>query len=289
MPRPLKRHNHSTFTDFQNYYAIYNNNIVVGHKNLKALRQQISVCSLRRTKEEELQELPEKVIIPEYVEMSSTQATFYEHVKKGVAEEVDKVTLKKTSLLSLITRLRQATELPSILTTENIGSSKIDRACDLADQIVSQGEKVVIYASFKDAIKELTQRLAQYEPLVCTGDEDDNEVSSAVDKFQTDPKRKVFLATWQKMGVGWTLTAASHAIFVSTPWTNGDFSQACDRLHRIGAKGTVFIHNLINADTIDERVWSLINEKKALSDYVVDSIEDDNVMQQLWQYLIDLK
>lgn len=289
VPLQWTGHNHSTFTDFQNYYAIYNNRILVGHKNLKVLRHQIEVCSLRRTKDEVLSELPDKVVIPEYVEMPSTQETFYEHVKQGVAEEVDKVKLKKTSLLSLITRLRQATELPSILTTESIGSSKIDRACDLAEQIVSQGEKVVIYASFKDAIKELTQRLTQYDPLVCTGDEDDNTVSSAVDKFQTDPKRKVFLATWQKMGVGWTLTAASHAIFVSTPWTNGDFSQACDRLHRIGAKGTVFIHNLINAGTIDERVWSLINEKKALSDYVIDSIEDDNIMQQLYQYLVELK
>lgn len=289
VPLQWTDNNHSTFTNFQNYYAVYNNKVLVGHKNLKALRYQLACCSLRRTKEDELPDLPEKVLIPEYVEMSPAQESFYENIKHGVVDEVDKVTINKISLLSLITRLRQATELPSILTTENITSSKIDRACDLTEQILNSDEKVVIFASFKDTIKELQSKLSKYNPVVCTGDQSDSEISKTIDRFQNDPECKVMLATWQKMGVGITLTAASHAIFISTPWTDGEFSQACDRLHRIGAKGTVFIHDLIIANTIDERVWELINEKKALSDYVVDNVEDDRVMQALWQYLIDLK
>lgn len=288
VPLQWTGHNHSTFTDFQKYYAIYQNKVLVGHKNLKVLRYQIAACSLRRTKDDVL-DLPEKVIIPELVEMTPSQHSFYEHIKQGVADEVDKVKLKKTSLLSLITRLRQATELPSILTTENIGSSKIDRACDIAEELVDNDEKVIIFCSFKDATQELANRLSRYKPVVCTGDEKDEKVSEYIDRFQTDDSCKVLIATWQKIGVGLTLTVASHVIFISTPWTNADFSQACDRVHRIGAKNTVFIHNLINVDTIDERVWSLINEKKALSDYVVDSVEDDSVMSILWQYLIDLK
>lgn len=288
VPLQWTGHNHSTFTDFQKYYAIYQNKVLVGHKNLKVLRHQIASCSLRRTKDDVL-DLPEKVIIPELVEMTPSQHSFYEHIKQGVADEVDKVKLKKTSLLSLITRLRQATELPSILTTENIGSSKVDRACDIAEELADNDEKVIIFCSFKDATQELANRLSRYKPVVCTGDEKDEKVSEYIDRFQTDNSCKVLIATWQKIGVGLTLTVASHVIFISTPWTNADFSQACDRVHRIGAKNTVFIHNLINVDTIDERVWSLINEKKALSDYVVDSVEDDSVMSVLWQYLVDLK
>ena len=106
------------------------------------LKDQLEDVSLRRTKD--LLNLPEKTIITEYVDMNDKQHSFYDNIKEGIIQQVDKVKMSTASLLAMVTRLRQATACPSILTTENIPSSKIERASDLAKQIIENGDKVVI-------------------------------------------------------------------------------------------------------------------------------------------------
>ena len=140
----------STQSNFEYYYTNYGGafgNTFLGYKNIDFLKDTLSKCSLRRTKD--LLNLPPKTVITEYVEMEDTQRTFYNNIKKGVKDQVDKVKLTTANLLAIVTRLRQATACPSILTTEKIASAKQDRCCDLVEQIVSSGEKVVIYSTFK--------------------------------------------------------------------------------------------------------------------------------------------
>lgn len=72
------------------------------------------------------------------------------------------------------------------------------------------------------------------------------------------------------MGTGFTLTEASYMIFLDLPWTEALYEQACDRIHRIGSKSSVFIYNLIGKGTIDAMMLQLIKQKKAMSDYIVD-------------------
>ena len=101
---------------------------------MSILKNELDSCSLRRTKD--LLDLPEKNIIEEYVDMKDDQLLFYRNIVDGIRDQVDKVNLNTTNLLSLVIRLRQATACPSILTSENISSAKIDRAIDLVDEII---------------------------------------------------------------------------------------------------------------------------------------------------------
>lgn len=276
----------STYSTFRYYYCSYGgpfNNILVGFKNLSVLQDQISQHSLRRTKD--LLDLPPKTIIPEYLDMSDEQHKFYDDVKAGVAKEVNKVRLNAANVLAMVGRLRQATACPSILTTANIPSVKLDRAQDIAEQLAAANEKVVIFSSFKETVKVLAERLQHLGVVVGTGDQDDTEVDVAKQKFMTDPNTKVFIGTWQRMGTGQTLTAASYMVFIDTPWTEGDFTQACDRIHRIGAKNPVFIYNLITRGTIDERVQELITDKGAIADYIVDQKITPQGVDSLRKYI----
>lgn len=284
-------------TGFKKSYCVYEfagaaPGKLLGYKNMDILKDMINSCSIRRVKEDVLKELPPKTIIPEYVDMSDSHRKFYDGIVKGVKEEIDKVdlvTLKRKNLLALVTRLRQATACPSILSSDSsIESSKLDRCVDLAEQIISNGEKVVIMSTFKESVNKLSKLLEQYDPLICTGDEDEITISKNIDTFQTDPSRKILLATWQKMGTGFTLNAASYMINIDTAWTWGLFEQTCDRIYRIGTKKPVFIYNLICKDTIDERVWYLLNLKKSVSDYVVDDMSDDQALELLGKYILDL-
>ncbi len=161
--------------------------------------------------------MPKKNIIIEYVEMDNKQFNFYNNIKQGIIDEVDKVHMSTASLLSMIARLRQATALPSILTSELIDSAKIVRAVDLAKEVLSRKEKIVIFSTFKDTVYELEKLLKNENPLIATGDSKDSEISDYIDKFQKDPNYNLFIGTWQKCGTGITLNSASYMIFIDTP------------------------------------------------------------------------
>lgn len=261
---------------------------IIGYKNLDILKEEIELNSLRRTKEEVLKDLPEKTIIREIITLSDEHRKFYQDVKHGVKEECNKINLNTSNLLSLVTRLRQATACPQILTTNTIKSSKLERCIELTNDLISRGEKVVIFSTFKESVKYLAELLKDYKPLICTGDSKQQEIDEAVDIFQKDPAKKLIIATHQKMGTGVTLNSASYMIFIDTPFTAAQFAQACDRIYRIGTKRPVFIYNLICEDTIDERVAQIVDKKQAISDYIIDDKLDNQTLNILKEYILDL-
>ena len=278
----------SSYTNFKYYYCNFGGpfgNIPMGYKHLDILKDQIEKYSLRRTKD--LLDLPEKTIINELIDMGESQKQFYQDIVNGIISEVDKVNLSTTNLLSMVCRLRQATVYPQILTSnQSIESSKLNRCQELIDQIIGNGDKVVVFSTFKDSAKYIHQCIPN--SLLCTGDNKDFEIKENINKFQNDDNYKVLIATWQKMGTGITLTAANYAIFLDTPWTEGVYSQAQDRIHRIGSKKPVFIYNLVCKDTIDERVLKIVTTKGALSNYVVDNDTSDEVINSLREYIEEL-
>ena len=279
----------ASYTNFRYQYCAYGgafNNELIGYKNMDVLKDILAKHSLRRTKD--LLDLPEKTIIDEFLDMSDKQSKFYDDLRNGIIEEIDKVHVSTANLLAMIARLRQATACPSILTTSLIPSVKIDRCCELIEEITKNGDKVVVFSTFKETLNQLQGRLQEYNPLLCHGDVPDQTVSENIDIFQEDPDSKVMLCTHAKMGVGITLTAANYAIFIDQPWTDGAYEQCCDRIHRIGSKKPVFIYNLICNNTFDMRVHQIVKHKEAIGNYIVDNVIDSNSMEILKKYIKDL-
>lgn len=279
----------STATNFKYYYCVFGGpfgNEIVGYQNTDVLKDQLSYCSLRRTKD--LLDLPPKTVIQEYVDMEDKQQDFYWDITEGLAEQADKVNLNPANILSMVTRLRQATACPWLLTSESVPSAKVDRAADLAEEIIESGEKVIIFSVFKEPANMLFVKLRNYNPVLVTGDIKDEDVEKNKEKFQTDPNCKVMLATTQKAGTGLTLTAASYAIFIDTPWTAAEFEQAQDRIHRIGATKNVTIYELITKDTIDERVHEIVKDKEAISDFIIDDKITKSSIESLKKFILDL-
>ena len=278
-----------TLTNLKGFYVIFGgpfNNIPTGFKNLDVLKEQIESCSLRRTKD--LLNLPEKTVINRYIELDPSHRKFYDEIVRGVVGDVDKVQISTANILAMVSRLRQATALPSILSTANITPTKVNYAVNLTDEIIENGEKIVIFSTFKDTCYTLADKLAKYNPVVCTGNENDNTINENIEKFQTDDNCKVFIGTWQKCGTGITLTSATSMIFIDTPFTSADFVQAQDRIYRIGTTKPVTIYNLICENTIDERVNEIVEDKAAISDFIVDNHISKNGMESLKKYVMDL-
>ena len=249
---------------------------VIGFKNLEVLREEIESCSLRRALDQVRTDMPPKTVNLEVLELDDTQRKFYDAIKEGVKEEADKIELKSANLLALTTRLRQATACPGLLTTQKVESVKVNRCLEYIEELVSQGEKVVVLSVFKETLNDLAAKLGQFRFSLNTGDVPDAIVAANVDRFQEDPKEQVFIGTWGKVGTGWTLNAASYMICLDTPFTAAMFDQGTDRIWRVNNERPAFITVLICNETIDERVQQIIETKKELGEYLVDGIESDN-------------
>ena len=66
--------------------------------------------------------------------MGTKQQELYDQVKKGIAEELDKLENKNLTILQEMTinlRLRQVTASPNILNSDNIPSAKLQQSCGL--------------------------------------------------------------------------------------------------------------------------------------------------------------
>jgi SNF2 family DNA or RNA helicase len=161
--------------------------------------------------------MPEKIIEVEYVEMDDKHHKFYEEVKNGVKDDIDKVNLNSSNLLALTTRLRQASSAPGVLSSNSPDSSKILRCVDLVKELIEQNEKVVILANFKESVYDLARKLENYSPLISTGDQTEDQISKNIDKFQNDSKYKIFIGTHSRIGTGVTLNSAKHLICIDTP------------------------------------------------------------------------
>ena len=267
----------STLTTYKSNYCEFGGfggKQVIGYKNLDVLKEEMDSCSIRRTLDQVRDDMPLKTVHYEVIEMSDAHRKFYEAIKEGVKEEADRVELKSGNLLALTTRLRQATACPAILTTQDILSSKLERCVEIVEDLVSQGEKVVILSTFKEPVYQLAKLLEKYKPLVATGDVDDQIAFSRMDQFQNDPISKVFIGTHGKCGTGFTLNAASYMICIDTPYTYSSFSQSTDRIWRVTNTRPAFITVLTCKDSVDERVAAIVENKKELADFLVDGKEN---------------
>lgn len=263
----------ATLTNFKSQYCNFggfSGYEIVGYQNLDLLKEELENCSLRRSKEK-LVDLPPKTVTVELLDMEPAHQKFYDAVKEGVKDEAMKVELHAGNLLALTTRLRQASVDPGILTTENVVSTKIERCVELAEEIVSSGNKVVIMSTFKPPVYKLYDRLAEFKPLLCTGDQSDDEVSENIDKFQADDEHMILICTLAKGSTGLTMNRASYMIMLDEHWTSAMNNQCQDRIYRLNNTTPAFITVLACKDTIDERVHDVAQYKQELSDFVVDN------------------
>lgn len=257
---------------------------ILGYKNLDELEERLDDIMLRRRKDDVL-DLPEKTYIDEYVEMSVKQKQIYDEVTADIKTNIDQIKVAPNPLAALI-RMRQATGYTGILSSKVQESAKLDRMEELVEEAVDNGKKVVIFSNWTQMTTPIYNRLRnKYKGLIITGETKDDVRQQYVDDFQTDDNVKFIVGTSGAMGTGLTLTAGTVVIFLDHPWNRALYDQCVDRTHRVGQKNNVTIYNIMAKDTIDERIWELVNKKGAMADMLVDG-QSAKVSPEVLEYLI---
>jgi len=118
------------------------------------------------------------------------------------------------------------------------------------------------------------QTLFGVETLFLYGGTPSQQRDRMVARFQEPDGPPLFVLSLKAGGVGLNLTAANHVFHFDRWWNPAVEDQATDRAFRIGQTRDVQVHKLICAGTLEERIDTLIESKKALAQSVIGAGED---------------
>ena len=172
------------------------------------------------------------------------------------------------------------------------GMAKVPGIIEHVSDLLQSPGGVFIVAEHTDVIQALMDGLIKHGCALIRGGMTDSQKEKAVDAFNSGTAR-VMIGQIQAAGVGLTLhgNGINHRVVIAQlPWTPADLRQAEDRLHRIGQTHDVEIEiTLCNIDgrwTIDERLWSVLEQKAFATGEVIDG-EGEYLLEGIQEDVLD--
>ncbi len=250
---------------------------------LQRLRGRLSVITLRRLKEQVLEELPDKLEDVRFCRLTTTQEELYRRIHQEgtalLAEQLGdpSVTLPYVHIFALLTRLKQVCDHPSLVpdgAPPAAASGKLVVLDELLEEALGTEQQVVVFSQYVEMIRLLERHLKRsgIEHLTLIGSTRDR--GRVVRRFNGGQHERVLLASLLAGGVGIDLTGASVVIHYDRWWNPAKENQATDRVHRIGQRRFVQVFKLVTRETIEERIAAIIEHKMQLMDEVVAPTED---------------
>jgi SNF2 family DNA or RNA helicase len=226
-------------------------------------------------KEQVARELPPKTEIVRPIELEGDQRDLYECIRLAVHARVRQTILAKgiaqssVTVLDALLKLRQVCCDPSLVSmpiARDVKSSgKLEAFRSLVKLQLEQGRRVLVFSQFTRMLAKLSETLLAegIAHTMLTGNTVDRQ--ARVDAFQNGDF-DVFLVSLKAGGTGLNLTRADTVIHYDPWWNGAAQAQATDRAHRIGQTRPVFVHNLIAAGSVEEKMLALQQRKRHLAE-----------------------
>jgi SNF2 family DNA or RNA helicase len=184
-----------------------------------------------------LTELPERVEIEEWVDLSESDLQAY--------------LLAKSDMMSR----RLAINIGDGTRT----SAKYERLREILEEHADAGRKVVVFSYFRQTIEDVCA-ITGGAPRI-TGDTSGVQRQQIIDQFSSDPSARVLVSQIEAGGLGINLQTAQVVVLMEAQFKPSIEWQAIARVHRMGQSRSVMVHRLLARDTIEERLVQLIAEK----------------------------
>lgn len=237
---------------------------VTGASNLEELRERTSRQILRRLKTEVL-DLPEKIITPVYLRLKSR---LYEGL---MGEYYDWYNNRQDESRSLSVQFSKLMKVRQVIAEE-----KISITIELAENIIEQGKKVIIFSNFTEPLKKIHEHFGK-KSVYLDGSTSKPARQDAVDKFQESDKIQVFCGNMKAAGVGLTLTAGEAVIMNDLSFVPAEHAQAEDRAYRYGQKNSVSIYYPLFDNSIEGVIYDILTRKKQIIGTVMGDIDESSV------------
>lgn len=259
-----------------------------GATNTEELHARIKRHFIRRQKKDVLTQLPPKVRVDVPVELEPSIRKQYDTAEDDLVTYLFKYKGKQPAEVAKVVAAEQLAKLNILRQLTALG--KIPTAIDLIESTLEAGEKILVFSSFMEPLRQLQEKYADQSVMI-TGETPVQERGAIVTKFQEDPNTKIFFGGIKSAGVGITLTAASNVLFLDYAWNPADMQQAEDRIHRPGQEAaSVNIYQLHAEDTIDEKLLKLLKHKQVIFDKVIEGVavsqEDKQASKQAFKDVV---
>lgn len=252
----------------------------------KEIHDKMGAYFIRRMKTDVAKDLPNKEVVTNKVKMPQEQMEAYVQVVNAYTAGAR----NQNTMLQTINSLRVISEHP-YLNTEKIEecstdelirtSARLQATISYIDKIKEKGEKVIVFALFKE-----TQRMLQrvfYErygvvakvingdtpPVVAHPNSDRMSRQGSINYFQSVDGFNIIIMSPVAAGMGLNVTAANHVIHYSRHWNPAKEQQATDRAYRIGQDKDVFVYYPMAVTdrfrSFDETLDELLKRKVVLA------------------------
>jgi SNF2 family DNA or RNA helicase len=250
-----------------------------------ALRRATGPFVLRRLKTDKtiISDLPDKLEMKIWCNLTPEQAALYQAVVEDMMGRIDSSEgiERRGNVLAAMTKLKQVCNHPAHLLKDGSRlpgrSGKLARLEELAEEIVSEGDKALVFTQYTEFGTLLQPYLAAHldRPVLWLhGGLPKKRREALVERFQNDDEPMLFLLSLKAAGTGLNLTAANHVVHVDRWWNPAVEDQATDRAFRIGQTRNVQVRKFICVGTLEERIDEMIERKKSLAESVVGTGED---------------
>jgi SNF2 family DNA or RNA helicase len=268
---PKKFNSYWQFAD--RYFDMTTN--FMGHREIGTIKEErqqelqelIGFISVQRKRNEVMRWLPAKQHINHLVELDKKQRKLYDAMLNDFMVEDADTVIDTPNILSQLMRLRQICLDPRLVGLDAPSA----KTAGLLEWLDNNREPVVImsmFTSYFDLIKDDIQKLGLRVGFI-HGKMSNAEKEQAKVDFQNG-KIDVLLCNIISAGVGFTLDRAKVIIFMDKAWNPAENEQAEDRITPT-TEDKNHAHEIISivaADTVDERINSILQAKKSITDLI---------------------
>ncbi len=269
----------------------------------EARKQVISMGIVRRRKEDVAGDIPARRIADIPVELDDDEGRSIRDAEQALIrrllERYDRVVAARGTEISSIDRdlvrlvchseieesKQEGTQENVFSLVRTIGKAKAHMTADYTAQLARNVGKVVFFAKHIDVLDVAYQHFVEqgFNPTQIRGDQATQARQDAIDRFTTDDNVGVIVCSLTAAGVGVNLQAASNVVLAELSWTSAEQTQAIDRVHRIGQELPVTAWRILAAQTIDQRIAELIDQKSGLSLRALDGDEEAETVEGTMQ------
>jgi SNF2 family DNA or RNA helicase len=236
---------------------------------------------LRRLKTDKavIADLPDKLEMKVFCNLTKEQASLYEAVVKEAEEAMEGAEgiQRKGLILGVLSKLKQVCNHPAHFLGDNSPlpdrSGKLARLTEMLEEVLEAGDRALIFSQFTEMgtlIQRHLQETFGREVLFLHGGVARKQRDRLVARFQDEAGGpRLFLLSLKAGGTGLNLTAANHVFHFDRWWNPAVENQATDRAFRIGQKRNVQVHKFLCVGTLEEKIDEMIERKQEVAGRIV--------------------
>ncbi|MGK5085036.1 DEAD/DEAH box helicase [Bdellovibrionota bacterium FG-1] len=281
-----------------------------GVRGLSWIRSRIGPHMIRRIRSEVLGDLPPRTDTLVPLEITEEQKSVHdEYARKtaqlaSIAERRPLTPAEHLRLMTLLTKMRITSngmalhdfaELwPSLqidpkpeARIHQLNSPKLLEFRNLVEGLLTQPKlKIVIFSQWERMLRlahwSVSDLLAREgtEAVFFSGKESQKQRTENIVRFHDDDDVRLFLST-DAGGVGLNLQKAGQVcINLELPWNPAVLEQRIGRIYRMGQTQPVQIYNLVTQNCIEERITSLVAQKRAVFQGLFEGQSDEVIFER---------